>query len=204
MTGYMTIILELAAPGSHQWRVLGRGSAPLWVLRAFIDVSDCTLHGLFVHHLAQRSSVGIPASQRRGSTLPFWVLSAQSGATGIWGPFKSLSFCGSGAGQQPNHISAGHDARASGKAHAAKEKKLFPDCTNCTNQWELQGSQLPTCPILCASCGLPALFLEEKAVAGKQGNLDLSPPWHSSAVPPALVCALLEKDKLLPSLRPLS
>lgn len=72
----MTIILELAAPGSHQWRVLGSGSAPLWVLRAFIDVSDCTLHGLFVHHLAQRSSVCIPASQRRRDPLSpsgFWV-----------------------------------------------------------------------------------------------------------------------------------
>lgn len=74
--------------------------------------------------------------------------------------------------------------------HALQSKKLFPDCTNFTNQWKLQQSQLPTCAISCASCGLPALFLEEKAVVGSKETWILSPPWHSSSLPPACCCPI--------------
>lgn len=104
MAGYMAIILELAAPGSHQWKLLDRESAALWVLRTFADVSACILHGLFMHHLAWKRSVCIPPSQRREQglsrafTITCWVLSAQSGATGIWGPFVSLGVCDSRGG----------------------------------------------------------------------------------------------------------
>lgn len=93
-----------------------------------------------------------------------------------------------------SHVQQDMDACASGRSTHYKEKKLFPDCTNFTNQWELQQSQLPTCPISCASCGLPALFLEEKAVAGKQGNLDFVPTLafqfspSCPLLPPLLCC----------------
>lgn len=92
-----------------------------------------------------------------------------------------------GSSQVPR--SSGCGCSAFGRSTRCKGKKLFPDCTNFPKQWELQQSQLPTCPISCASCGLPALLWGRKQWLGSKETWILSPPWRSSALGPALVCA---------------
>lgn len=137
---------------------------------------DCILHGLFVHHFAWKSSVCIPPSQRREqglrrpSTITFWVLRAQSGTTGVPGHPWLQSRTGA-----ESHVHQDLDARAFGRSTHCKGKKLFPDCTNLTKQWELQPSQLPTCPISCTSCGLPALLWRRKQWLGSKETWILSP-----------------------------
>lgn len=132
----MTIILELAAPGSPQWRLLDRGSAPLWVLRTFADMSDCILHGLFVHRRAWRAQFlfllpkgeGKPSAGHPQSPSGFWEHSQVPLRFGIpFCPWASIT--PEQGSSQVTHWSGYGCSCASDTSTHYKGKKLFPDFT---------------------------------------------------------------------------
>lgn len=157
-----------------------------------------------MHLLAWKKSVHTFPSQRRvqgprsAPTSTFWVLSMHTHRC-HW-DFGSLSV--------PEHLRLRR--RASELSHAFSRtpkqmplaethtKKVFPDCTDFRNQWELQplhaNRGCPRAPFCVQAMRCQPFFLEEKAVAEKQENLDFVPtsaPWCSlscSSLPHLLWC----------------
>lgn len=178
----MTIILELAAPGSHQWKVLGHRISPSVNVE---NICWCIYHyflpELFVHHLAWKSSVCIPLSQMREqgpsaghplSPSGFWEHSQVPLGFGVLlCPWTSTT---PEQGTSQVTCSSGCGCTCLWQKHTTKEESFSQTAPASQTSGSCSNRSYPR-PISCASCALPAHFLEEKAVAGKQGNLDFVP-----------------------------
>lgn len=68
--------------------------------------------------------------------------------------------------------------------HTLQRKKAFPRLHQLHKPVGAAGITVTHMSHFVCKLWVASPFLEEKAVSGKQGNLDLSPPWQSSAVPP--------------------
>lgn len=177
----MTIILELAAPGSHQWRVLDRGSVPLWVLRMFADVSDCVLHGLFVHCLAWRARFAflLPKGESKGSAghalspSGFWEHSQVPLGFGV--PLCPWASMAPEQGTSQVTCSSGHGCTCLWHRHTLQRKKAFPRPHQLHRPVGAAAIAVTHTSHLVCKLWVASPFVEHKAVAGKQGNLDFVP-----------------------------
>lgn len=176
----MTIILELAAPGSHQWRVLDRGSAPSvgvenicwWIWR--LSCMDCSCiillgRGQFVFLFPKEESKA--SAGHLLSPCGFWVCTARC-------HWDLGSFCVpehlwlQSRAAAKSHVQQDMDARASGRSTRCKVKKAFPRLHQLHKP--VGAAAITVTPMSHFVCKLwvASPFFGGESSGGEQGNLD--------------------------------